>query len=86
MKCSIGSLVALLLTAGGCGTYHFGNDAGSGGDVDMLPPAGDDGGGVTPTGDGGALPERACGTTFTFHGAAPATVSVAGELNSWDPT
>src|SRR5439155_15623932 len=55
MKCSIGSLVALLLTAGGCCTYHFGNDAGSGGDVDMLPPAGDDGVAVTPTGDGGAL-------------------------------
>ena len=82
MKCRF--LALLLAVAAGCGTYHLapdggGDDLGGGG-------AGGDDGGIPTTGDGGVIPQRACGTTFTFHGAAPTTVSVAGEFNNWDAT
>ena len=82
MKCRF--LALLLAVAAGCGTYHLapdggGDDLGGGG-------AGGDDGGIPTTGDGGVVPQRACGTTFTFHGAAPTTVSVAGEFNNWDAT
>lgn len=84
MKCSIGRLVVLLLAVAGCGTYHLGSDAGSTDDMGSSSDGGDDMGGVTPTGDGGVIPQRSCGTTFTFHGADPAGVAVAGEFNNWD--
>ncbi len=80
------SVLVLLLVAG-CGTYHFGSDAGgSGGDMAGAGSggAGGDDGGIPVTGDGGVIPQRACGTTFTFHGAGPTAVSVAGEFNNWD--
>jgi neopullulanase len=48
--------------------------------------AGGDDGGITTTGDGGVIPQRSCATTFTFHGAAPTAVSIAGEFNNWDTT
>ena len=76
--------LALLLAVGGCGTYHLGSD-GAVDDMAGVGPGGDDGG-IPTTGDGGVVPQRACGTVFTFHGAAPTAVSVAGEFNAWDPT
>jgi glycosidase len=80
MKCRF--LALLLAVAAGCGTYHFGPD-GSADDMGDTGGGGDDGG-IPSTGDGGVVPQRACGTTFTFHGAAPTAVSVAGEFNNWD--
>jgi neopullulanase len=76
--------LALLAAVGGCGTYHFGPD-GAADDLAGVGPGGDDGG-INTTGDGGVIPQRACGTVFTFHGAAPTAVSVAGEFNAWDAT
>src|SRR6516165_598503 len=77
------SVLALLLAVAGCGTYHFGPD-GSDDDMAGAGGAGGDDGGIPSTGDGGVVPQRACGTKFTFHGAAPTAVSVAGEFNNWD--
>src|SRR5205807_1261677 len=76
--------LALLLAVAGCGTYHFGAD-GAADDMAGVGPGGDDSG-VPTTGDGGVVPQRACGTVFSFHGAAPTAVSVAGEFNMWDAT
>ncbi len=84
MRCQF--VVALLAVVAGCGTYHFGPD---GGPADMAGGGGGGGGddgGIVTTGDGGVIPQRACGTTFTFPGAAPSAVSVAGEFNNWDAT
>ncbi|HEY2745139.1 MAG TPA: hypothetical protein VGL86_10970, partial [Polyangia bacterium] len=78
-------LALLVAVAVGCGTYHFGAD-GSAGDMAGGGGSGGGDGGVVTTGDGGVIPQRACGTVFTYHGAAPASVSVAGEFNNWDAT
>ena len=40
----------------------------------------------SPPATAASSPSARCGTTFTFHGAAPAAVSVAGEFNNWDTT
>lgn len=78
-------LALLFAVAAGCGTYHVGSDGG-GDDMAGAGGSGGDDGGVVTTGDGGVIPQRSCGTVFTFHGASPTTVAVAGEFNNWDPT
>ena len=77
-------LVLLFAVAVGCGTYHLGPDGSVGDMADGSTGNGD--GGVVTTGDGGVIPQRACGTIFTYHDAAPAAVSIAGEFNNWDAT
>jgi glycosidase len=74
----------VLVAVAGCGTYHLPPDGGDG-DMAGVGPGGDDGG-LPTTGDGGIVPQRVCGTVFTYHGAAPTAVSVAGEFNAWDAT
>jgi glycosidase len=78
--------LALVVAVAGCGTYHLGSDGGAGDMAGVAPDGSGGDGGVVVTGDGGVVPQRTCGTTFTFHGAAPAAVSVAGEFNAWDAT
>ena len=83
---------AVLLFVGGCGTYHLANDGGGGADLGAGSGGsggsggGGDDGGIIQTGDGGVVPQRACGTVFRYHGAAPTAVSVAGEFNGFDVT
>ena len=78
------TLALLFAVAAGCGTYHLGSDGGADDMAGGGGGSGGDDGGITTTGDGGVIPQRACGTVFTYHGASPTTVAVAGEFNNWD--
>ena len=64
------SLALLFAVAAGCGTYHLGSDGGAD-DMAGGGGSGGDDGGIVTTGDGGVIPQRACGTVFTYHGASP---------------